>query len=337
MAYTFTHSTVPGDTRDGGDILYLLKEALKAQGWTHVASGDGLALFSTVTDQITHGGSGVGGFDNTRAWITLQQPSGGSGAYAGTRQWTFQIGDGAGGGFGSTVRVVYSPGGTAVTGACDADTCPTFVDEVSFCGGGTPAAPTFEAQNAGQFGVYGKLHIVIGGAAENFGFWMTMTMYTDLQYQIWTWMFDPVLQPIAGDDDPFVLFSGTVRHPSGGATPFRSSDTGWMNQSPDWTWMLAKFAVSGYQGVSADGGMNGLASNNTVTNSRNNRDDLHPVVYSRHHTNGGYKGYSTFMRRLAVQRGPHSLLNVSATGDRVKWGNAANCWTAFAPWDNTVP
>lgn len=328
MSFTLTHSTSPGDVRDGGQIFYVLKEALKAQGWTHVASGDGLALFSTGSDQITNGDSGANGFDNTRAWITLQQPSGGSGAYAGTRQITLQIGDGAGASLGSTARIVYSPGGTAVTGACDANTVPTFSDEVILVGGGTPAAPTFASFCPGGIvGAVDKMHVVVGDASENFGFWTTIRNNSQPTFNGFTFIFDPIVEPLTGDDDPFVITAYTS---SNGLPIFNLSS---LNANPDTAPIWAKFAAGGVQRTS----MESHSALATVTNSRNIRDDLFPLMYVRHTTNGGYKGYSSLMRSIGTSRAEASLFSVDATGDRVKFGTTDTCRIVLKSWDNTVP
>ncbi len=87
MAFTFNLNLVPTSF---ADAVFTLKTQLKAAGWVHQASGDGLAAFSTtpgnVNDQITSGGSGANGMDNARAWFVLQQPGGGP------RQLCFQRG-----------------------------------------------------------------------------------------------------------------------------------------------------------------------------------------------------------------------------------------------------
>jgi len=328
MAFDFTHINAPGYTvTNGGRLFYALKEALKAKGWTHVASGDGIAAFSTVTDQITSGASGANGFDNTRAWICLQQPTGGSGAYAGTRQICIQIGDFAGGGDGFDTRIVYSLGGTADTSSSDANVCPTFSDEVIIAGGGTPAAPTFVAHNPGGIaGNVDKYHIVVGGAAENFAWWITGRNISQPFYNVFTMMFDPVLHTLAGDDDPFVIFYALTLNMFVPSHLLANPDSGTPGAA-----MFTKFAIGGHQRVSMD-----YFTYPTMVNSRNGKDDLYPITYKRQSTNGGYKGYSSIMRHCAVSRSEATLFNVNAAGDFLKFGDTSSR-IALSPWDNTTP
>jgi len=76
-------------------VIYDLKETMKAAGYTVQGSGDGIAAHSAVGDVITSAGAGAGGMNNSTAWFTIRQASGGAAPYSGTREWTFQRGSSA--------------------------------------------------------------------------------------------------------------------------------------------------------------------------------------------------------------------------------------------------
>jgi len=90
MAYTDDLNNVSPASQAAA--IFDLKEAMKTAGYTVRGSGDGIATHSAVGDIITSAASGAGGIDNTNAWFTVRQSSGGSAPFSGTREWTFQRG-----------------------------------------------------------------------------------------------------------------------------------------------------------------------------------------------------------------------------------------------------
>lgn len=70
---------------NGAQVIYALKEALKAQGWTVLMSGDGLAVYNAAGDSITHNGAGANGMNNALAWFRIEDP-------ASANEWVFQQG-----------------------------------------------------------------------------------------------------------------------------------------------------------------------------------------------------------------------------------------------------
>ncbi len=71
---------------NGAQALANLIARLVASGWTVPMWSDGTTKFTTGTPT---GASGAGGLANASAWFVVQQPTGGTGSYAGTRQLLF--------------------------------------------------------------------------------------------------------------------------------------------------------------------------------------------------------------------------------------------------------
>jgi hypothetical protein len=61
------------------DWKSFMKGAGGASDWTVIASGDGLAAFSTTTDVITQAAIGANGMANPKSWFILREPDNGSG------------------------------------------------------------------------------------------------------------------------------------------------------------------------------------------------------------------------------------------------------------------
>src|SRR3990172_4710338 len=127
MGYAWNHSS----PATGAVAMYDLKELLKAQGWSVVMSGDGLAVYSAVGDVITGGGVGANGMANTRAWFRITDP-------AGVKELTIQRGT-----LNYTYRIKFSYAAKFTGGAPDPDQTPSATDEVIVEGGGTDAAPSY--------------------------------------------------------------------------------------------------------------------------------------------------------------------------------------------------
>ncbi len=68
-----------GPFTTGPQSIFALKQWLTTSHggtkfWSVVASGDGLAAYSSTGDVITHSGSGANGLDNNNAWFVLRDP-----------------------------------------------------------------------------------------------------------------------------------------------------------------------------------------------------------------------------------------------------------------------
>ncbi len=136
MGFVYILPTLMGDNA-GGLSFFDFKEGLKAAGWTVLASGDGLALFSAVGDVITVRGDGAGGV-NVLAWVRL-------GAHAGNPfEICVQMGNGSVPGnalrIGARTKVSASAGFTG--GAPSPSRVPSAADEFVYRGAGSDAAPT---------------------------------------------------------------------------------------------------------------------------------------------------------------------------------------------------
>jgi hypothetical protein len=130
MAVVFDVHLLPAS---GAQAMYLLKEFLKARGWTVLSSADGLS-YSSNSDIITGfsvAGSVVGSLGNTRAWIRLQSPTGG-------RQIVFQnISTAA-----LSWRVKYSKAAGFIGGSPAATVTPSAADEIFWYGSGIDSSPS---------------------------------------------------------------------------------------------------------------------------------------------------------------------------------------------------
>lgn len=131
-----------------GSVFYALVAVLMSAGWTKVSDSDG-TTYSAGGTQITGGGSGANGFNNTRAWARMQDP-------AGRREITLQVVSAATINS-ATVRIKMSESSKFTGGSPAATVTPSAVDEQILAGAGTDASPTGLAWggNATQ-----RLHIV---------------------------------------------------------------------------------------------------------------------------------------------------------------------------------
>lgn len=117
--------------------IWNIVRALKARSWVVTADSDG-TTYSATGGQVTGGGSGAHGLDNSKAWITIRDP--------GSKVWlTFQRDTTAGGGIAYQWRVKASISAptSGTPGATQVGSVATAADEVILIGGGTDAAPTF--------------------------------------------------------------------------------------------------------------------------------------------------------------------------------------------------
>jgi hypothetical protein len=316
MAFSYDVNIASADG-DGSFHMYRLKELMKTAGWTVVASGDGLAAFSVGTDVLTNPNTGANGFDNTNAWITLQQAATGAAPYAGSRQFTFQRGAGGGANFGYEWRINYSPGGTANTGAASSTQAPAFTDDVFLAGGGTPASPTFTTIFNGFAANTSITSIAAGAAGENFSFYMTVILDAFPTVVASVIFFDGVTQYVPTETEPFVMVAKLSDLLSGNIEVY--------------TFAKAIFAGPSFEFLKFRGNPGQLRENPI-----NGNVDLIQAYYGRENSQpapGGYKGVSYLWRWKTANKNTKDTLSVSAPGakDRIVYSALATFWDGSVP------
>lgn len=117
-----------------GGFNFAASEVLKAAGWTTVKSSDG-TTYNAGGEQITHNGTGAGGFGNTNAYRVQQDPGG-------RRQLCWQGGTNALN-TGSHARIKVSELAGFSGGSPGAARVPSATDEQVLLGAGTDATPTY--------------------------------------------------------------------------------------------------------------------------------------------------------------------------------------------------
>lgn len=212
MAFTHTSKLLPGRNTNlpsslqnlrVGEFLFELKEALKAAGWTVMSSSDGLTYFP-ASDGITSGSSSptAGNFGNALAWFRIRQPSGGAGAYAGTREFTIQVTDT------QNFRIKYSKTGVFTGGSPSATQTPSGAGEQIIVGSGTDASPN-GAGSISSVQHSAAVHFAVGAAAEGFSFAMVLRTITGTAQLFYFDAMKAGAYPVA-DVDPYVMqLSGT--------------------------------------------------------------------------------------------------------------------------------
>lgn len=147
----------------GPTVMFNLKECLKQAGWTHWASGDGSANFSTtpgnVNDVITSAGAGANGYDNNNAWWIGRDPGS-------NYQVLIQRGTGN-----RSWRVFFTRSGVTFTGGTPSATVPPTIpsDALQAVGVSLAYATAYFPATATW-----KAHCIAENAAVNgvYGFWM---------------------------------------------------------------------------------------------------------------------------------------------------------------------
>ena len=148
-SYSGTSTVNKGTRQYGDEAMYDLKELLKSVGWTVMSSSDG-TTYNSSGDQITHSGSGAGGYGNTSAWFRIQDPGA-------LREYVFQRGVD-----GRYLKWMYSASAKFTGGSPDATTPPTATDEQGLARGVSTSQimfPTIQefhiaAQSTAHNGVY---------------------------------------------------------------------------------------------------------------------------------------------------------------------------------------
>lgn len=148
-SYSSTTTVNKGSRQYGDEAMFDLKELLKSVGWTVQSSSDG-TTYNASGDQITHFGSGAGGYGNVSAWFRIQDPGA-------LREYVFQRGSD-----GRYLKWMYSAAAKFTGGSPNATTPPTATDEQGLARGLTTSQLMFPgiqvnhiaAQDTAHNGVY---------------------------------------------------------------------------------------------------------------------------------------------------------------------------------------
>jgi hypothetical protein len=341
MSYIYTYdgsnSSINLWVTTFGEILFYFKQTLKQAGWTVIKSGDGLSLYSSSTDIITHSGSGAGGINNTNGWFVLKHPTS-------SRQIQMWRGSASYSSVCGNIYYSYSAGFTG--GSPTATTRSTATDEkllmatdvystVAPIALNTNMRLHIVADNSGSYGFYAFWHALGGGAPTA------------------VWMMDPLLPGTysASDVDPYIYYftSNSIYYEpgfapsaiSGGSPGFYSSGIGSESSSPATAkgWYRKGYANEGFANIPAmaytSGG--GIAiPGSTVINPFNGYDATFPIFYGRRTgltTQVNIKGMSSIAQWSGVTRNTGDTLSIGGPNarDKIVCGNLA------LPWNGSVP
>lgn len=240
-----------------GQAAFATFQSLKLAGWVTKAASDGLT-FNPTGEQITHPGSGAGGFGNSLAWRLMEDPSG-------RRQVCYQRGTSDTLSSGSHARIKVSEAAKFVGGSPSATRVPAASDEQILVGTGTDAAPSPINlwANSAQ-----RLHMVadptpIGGV---YGFWMFQTALGSANQTGGSFFCEPMAPGTyrAGDVAPCNWYASSTGF-SGGQTV-----SGWFAYGlPNQAWSTV--ITANY------GPYNGAIGVNLVDNTH---DNGHPTWYA---------------------------------------------------------
>jgi hypothetical protein len=154
MALTYSVNNTPAT---GAVAMYTLVALLITAGWTKVKDSDGTTYSSSGT-QVTSGAAGANGLGNNSAWVNMKMPGS-------NKSYTIQRNAA---GVNTTWRIVYSPSVGFTSGTPSATQVPSASDGIIMLGGGTDAAPSFNAlyQTDGGY----RLECAADNASP-YGFW----------------------------------------------------------------------------------------------------------------------------------------------------------------------
>jgi len=324
MANVFTKNLSPANNVT---IIYDLKVALLASGWTCTYSSDGLSAFG-AGDNVTSSNSGANGLNNSNAYFILQQPGGGSAPYSGSRQLLFQFTNS------QNWAIKYSFGGLFGTGTNT--TAPTASDSGIVLGFGN--ASQLFALSDGQT----RAQIMVD--TTNFGFyligWKTGGGQTSCVF-----MFDPLLSASLdpSDVDPFLIYgegSSNVLSSMGVGSSYGYSSDNFGAQGTVRGWLNKSLGSASFCSVPANSLCYLNGSNAVIdfpgcgSNAYTGADEAAPVVYARCVTSGGttgFKGISGYAKWNGTTRSNGDTLTLSTSKDRIYFGQCS------LPWDGSTP
>ncbi len=269
MSYTFSNTVYT----NGADVLFQFKENMKAAGWTVIASGTGTGgSYNSSGDSI---GSNLI-MSQARAWFVLRCPTTINGV---NRQISIQNSATVSGVNALNARIKYSYTGTFGGGSPAAGVVSSAPDEQIVAGGGTDAAPTFNAWGgtALTLGAVNKFITVIGDSAEGncfISYCISKSAVNTLQSQH-AFMMDKMDDIGSTDIDPYVLFLAN----NGGWTFFSANQVTngpfcwWKKGGVEQKWARVYGLFNKFYNLS------GTIDGNSGLDPWTGRDKLLPVFY----------------------------------------------------------
>jgi len=228
MAFTFSLNNLYASQQE---CLYRFKEKLITAGWVVKSSGDGtggsfsatgdvITGFSTTTDGI------VGAITNRNAWWRIQSPDTVREilVYHNPTNIATDV---------ILIRYSRSAGFTGTgDGALSALIAPTATDNFMICG--TTRATTGGSGNSWCNGNTGnfRMDFIMGGAAENYAFFVAMRTSGGTGQYIGGLMFDRLVNTVASDSDPTIVWSIS----NAGLSAFATNSNRLQDQRSNWTY-----------------------------------------------------------------------------------------------------
>lgn len=311
---------IEADSSNGADSIYQVKEMMKAAGWSVLSSSDG-TTYNGAGDQISSGGSGAGGMDNTNAWFRIQNPDG--------VEFTFQRVN-----LSYYFRVKCSPvngftqnqdGGGSPP---DATHTPYATDQGVLIGSGTDASPTgnFLFPNSGTWRFKGG-----ADSASPYHFWSAaFPVGGGVVNHFLAFEGLDACEPT--DAAPFHVYIGSSSDPgrgtlgaeTGSGTSVRSWATVASTTPSTWTIMPAHYLTTA---------TSFLFPSASVVNPITGKDEVYPIGYGRRSGlgNPGWKGVGSMVQWNGVLRTTGDTMTVSTTRDRIVF------YEVSMPWQGTVP
>jgi len=322
MAYTDSLNNVSPASQ--AVTIYTLKETMKTAGYTVQGSGDGLAAHSAVGDIITSAGSGANGLNNPNAWFVIRQGSGGSGEFAGTREWLFQR-DSASPGNAYTWKCQYSSPnttfdqstGTATVSPTGVD--PSLVQNFNDGAGFTAILPTSTTYT---------FQIRVGDSAENFH-WYCISYPNGGGAVSSRIAFVPMCDDSISlsDEDPFILTASNVDLTATNLINSAASDIfGWQGLSaiPNAVEQYAQLSAFVLQNANGET----VFPDSSGPNPENNQSDGLSIYWGRRSnlSEHGFKGASDKVKWTGTSRSTgdtYDSLNFIVFDDTVwEWDGA---------------
>lgn len=312
MAFTQWTETTPAT---GAVAMFNLKEMLKAASWIVKSSSDG-TVFNATGDEIITGASGAGGMANNSAWFRIDNPDGVE--YVVQRGTTNLV-----------WRVKVSADDTFIGGTPGPTQVPSATDEGVSLGVGTDGAPTFENFFGADASYRHK-----GGAdsATPYHFW-SGAFPTGGGVQNHAFAHLGLSAVESTDGSPFVTVIGDTEladtNLSAEVEVFNDTRAfGYVAAIAPTTATYVVMSAATYNTAVAQAFPSGIPTNPISID-----DEGIPIPFLRRSAiaNPGWKGVSTVMKWLGVDRTNGDTLSVTSTRDRIIFGNVS------LPWQGTVP
>lgn len=276
----------------GGMAFWELIQMWVAAGATVMADSDG-TTYDADGGQVTGGGTGTNGLNNTNAWVRIRYPGG--------RECTFQRGSTS-----TQWRIKYSAQAYFIGGSPSASQTPTAADQAIRCGGGTDASPTFVT-----FLTTDASYKLYGCADSSSGAWWFAYTLISNGTQYGGAILDPLTAVLSGDTEPTALTVALQGATFTSAT--MSSTSASATTSGTMAWM--KYGLGGSSFVAVPAVTIGGWPNNAGQNQATTNELIRPVEYARIASlggNTGQKGTSSVAMWNASSRSAKELYLVGA-------------------------